>query len=89
MMGKDELPPVMMICDVPNFTGTLRGPIGPFKGISRRLYGKCNKMHNFNAFSDFAFYGSWDGLIWCKILLRGLGTISTPGKPNSEKSSFR
>ena len=29
----------------------------------------------------FALYGSWEALIGCKILPRGVGTISTPGKP--------
>ena len=35
-----------------------------------------------------AQYGSWEGLAGCKILLQGLGTIPTPGKPNSENFIF-
>ena len=38
--------------------------------------------------SIFALYGSWEALVVCKILLRGLGIVSRPGKPDSENCIF-
>ena len=38
--------------------------------------------------TDFALYGSWEALDACKILPRGLGIISTPGKQHSKMSSL-
>ena len=40
-------------------------------------------------FWDFALYGSWEGLVVCKILSQDAPTISTPGKPHSENFFFR
>ena len=34
--------------------------------------------------SDFAVYGRYGALDMIKILSQGVGTFSTPGKPNSE-----
>ena len=42
----------------------------------------------FGQFSDFSLYGSWEGVDMGKILPQGVGTISTPGKLNSEKLNF-
>ncbi len=36
----------------------------------------------------FALYGRWEALIVRKILVQDVGTISTPGKLNSEKHLF-
>ena len=36
----------------------------------------------------FALYANWEALEAREILLRGLGTISTPGKPDSENFMF-
>ena len=30
--------------------------------------------------SDFALYGNWEGVVACKILLRGVAVICPPGK---------
>ena len=70
------------------FHGWSPGPIGPFKGNNRGNKGKPTKIYNFDEKSDFALYGRWEALVTCKILPRGLGTISTPGKHISEKSLF-
>ena len=34
--------------------------------------------------NDFSLYGSWEDLVACKILLRDVGIICPPGKPNYE-----
>ena len=70
------------------FHGWSPGPIGPFKGNNRGNKGKSTKIYNFDEKSDFALYGRWEALVTCKILPRGLGTISTPGKHISEKLFF-
>ena len=55
-----------------------------------RIYGKIGVFFIlFGHFLDFALYGSWEGLVVCKILPRGAPTISTPGKPHSENFFFR
>ena len=48
-----------------------------------------NKLINtFRQHFDFLIYGSWEGLDRLKRLPEGVGTISTPGKPNSENFFF-
>ena len=45
----------------------------------------CAGFLNFFGKSDFSLYGTWEGVVVGKILPQGVGTISTPGKLNSEK----
>ena len=46
------------------------------------------KKHIFPQKSYFSLYGTWEGVVVGKILPQGVGTISTPGKLNSEKFKF-
>ena len=78
----------LLLMPFTKFHGWSPGPIGPFKGNNRGNNGKSTKICNFDEKSDFALYGRWEALVTCKILPRGLGTISTPGKHISEKSFF-
>ena len=57
--------------------GSLREYTGKFELLYKTIF--------FGQFSDFSLYGSWEGVDMCKILPQGVGTISTPGKLNSEK----
>ncbi len=62
-----------------NFMHSLQGP---FKGNIEDIYiyRKLNTNNKFEHVSDFSLYGRWEALIVGRPL-----TISTPGKPNSEK----
>ena len=58
----------------------------PFKDILDVL-GEIGKILKLTKKYDFALYGSWEGLVGSKILLRGVGTICPPGEHMSEKKT--
>ena len=56
--------------------------ICPYRGLPRTWPKSRGEI------TDFAIYGSWEGLDGCKMMPRGVGSFSTPGKPTSEKFMF-
>ena len=56
--------------------------------MGRGVRGFYIEMYFPSMFLIFSLYGSWGGLVGWKILRQSPLTISTPGKPNYEKTCF-